>query len=213
VIKYPNRRIAAQVLNSLQQIPLRVISNEGLLASLVVLEKNDAWWEDLEERLDYNYTWSIATATSIAWVAIAYVFTVVDSFIGLGQNLNSNGQGVGTLWLWLLPLVIGWLLVPVAGRQKLVNAIQKANEIAYVASDDPPSQGAKSAEPVLARTLSDERAIEIQERRSGAFSHESKSAPIYNYARVWSWVGVVEEVAEAFEHVSERARKHKTVNV
>ena len=75
------------MLDRLQQIPLHIVTEGGLLAFLIVLPENDDWWKDLVGRLDYNYIWSIPTATSIAWVAIAFMFTLVDSFLNLGENL------------------------------------------------------------------------------------------------------------------------------
>jgi hypothetical protein len=218
-IKYPNRDVIARVLTSLQQVPLRVISRDGLLASLIVLPENDLWWDDLFERLDYSYTWNIATATNIAWVVIAFTFTVIDSFINLGQNINSNGQGVGTLWLWLLPLVVGWMQVPICSHEKLISAMEKANENAYVASpdsDDMPESAIDGAiepeiKPVLARTISDERAISLWERKQPNYWDEEKTAPIFNYARVWAWVDAAEEIADALEQASIRARRHQPV--
>lgn len=219
-IKYPNRMKAAQILTSLQQIPLRVTSEDGLLASLIVLSENDEWWDEMVDRLDYNYTWSISTATSIAWVAIAFIFTVVDSFTMLGQNINSNGQGVGSLWLWLLPLVVGWLLFPVSGRSKLVSALYRANEVACVASSDQDNDSAimearkPDFKPIFAKCISDDRAISLLERslRQAVYRDEGKSAPIFNYARFWGWLDVVEEVVEAFERASDKVKKHKSVS-
>lgn len=217
-IKYPNRKNAALILTSLQQIPLKVTSEDGLLASLIVLPENDQWWDEMVDRLDYNYTWSIATATSIAWVAIAFVFTVIDSFMSLGENLNSNGQGVGSLWLWLLPLVVGWLLIPVSGRTKLVGALYRANENVFVATPDVNQDtailedGKCTHEPISVRSMTDDRAIGMLERREAVYRDEGKSAPIFNYARFWGWVDVVEEVVEAFEHASDNVKKHKTVS-
>lgn len=75
--KYPNVAQAVKALSSLQQVPLQVSAEYGLLASTVVLKENDAWWKELTEGLDYIHTWSISAASSIAWVVIAYLFTVI----------------------------------------------------------------------------------------------------------------------------------------
>lgn len=42
-LKFPNAKRAPQVLSGLQQAPLRIIQEKGLLASLVVLPENDRW--------------------------------------------------------------------------------------------------------------------------------------------------------------------------
>jgi hypothetical protein len=63
-MKYPNKSHAALVLTNLQQTPLKVTSEGGLLASLVVLHENDEWWKELMERLNYGNTWSVAGESS-----------------------------------------------------------------------------------------------------------------------------------------------------
>lgn len=78
--KYPNVGRAIRVLSSLQQVPLEISEKYGMLASTVVLPENDTWWQELAEGLDYIHTWSISAASSIAWVVIAYLFTVIGEF-------------------------------------------------------------------------------------------------------------------------------------
>lgn len=56
-VKYPNAKNAVQILGSLQQAPLQLNAQDSLLASLVVLDFNDGFWEDLVERLDFVHTW------------------------------------------------------------------------------------------------------------------------------------------------------------
>jgi len=100
-----------------------------------------------------------------------------------------------------------------------VSAIEKVNEIAYVAGQDI-DDGCTvanaidvpcSTRPVLAKTISDERAIAVWERRQPNYWDEEKTAPIFNYARVWAWADAVEEVAEALEQASIRSRRHQPV--
>ena len=134
---FPNVRNAIRILSSLQQSPIRVVKEGGLLASLIVLPQNDEWWTELSEWIDYTHTWSISAAISIAWVVIAYIFTIIDSFTVGISNPNSNGQGVGLLWLWLLPIVIGWLQIsPKCDSARLRSAVERANRLARVATDD-----------------------------------------------------------------------------
>lgn len=54
-----------------------------------------------------EYTWFISTLSNIAWVVIAYILTVIDSFkvADLAKSVNWNGQGVGCLWLWVRKIV------------------------------------------------------------------------------------------------------------
>jgi hypothetical protein len=208
-ITYSNRDNAVRVLCILQQLPLEVVSDNGLLASLVVLPENDLWWEDLVERLDHGYTWSIATATNIAWVVVAFMFTVVDSFTNLGFKIYSNGQAVGSLWLWLLAIIVGWMQVPIFSHEMLLRALDKANSIAYVAGEDVPEVDASKPPdinpPIQARRISDERGIGICRKKEAQYSDEGKTPPIFNYARVWGLTELVEEVASVFEEASRKA--------
>ena len=207
--KYPNVKSAVRILSSLQQSPLRVDTDNLLLASLIMLPQNNEWWAELVVWLEYSHTWSISAATSIAWVIIAYVFTIVDYFSQGVQNvLNTNGQGVGSngsLWLWLLPIVVGWLqLSPKCDSIRLHQAVDRANSIAYVAN--PTSQ------PIKAENISRKRAIgiagsELNELRLD----EHSTPPIYNYARFLPWVQAVVVVSDAFGIICERDHHHDPV--
>ena len=207
---YPNIRNAIRVLSSLQQVPLRVTNKGGLLASLIVLPQNDEWWRVLIEWLDHPHTWSISAVTSIAWVVIAYIFTVIDSFTGdLAAAINANGQGVGSLWLWLLPIVIGWLQIsPKCDEVRVSTAVEKANEVAYTATD---------THPVLVRELTGERAIHLafgeEDDKDDVLRRDERiTAPIYNYARFLPWVQAVEKVYGTFGAASERYHHHESVD-
>jgi hypothetical protein len=203
---YPNVRNATRILSSLQQAPLEI--EKDLLAPLVVLPENDEWWSELNEGIDYTYTWSISAVTSIAWVVIAFLFTLVDSYTGgITNAINANGQGIGSLWLWLLPIVIGWLqLSPKCDSIRLLSAIERANRIAYVATDDGTSVPVKYTE-------SEARAFELSLLKVDHLRNDEKrTVPIYNYARLFAWVHAVETVSEAFEAASHRYHNHQSVD-
>jgi hypothetical protein len=203
--RYSNVKSAVRILSSLQQSALRVDTDDVLLASLIMLPQNDEWWEELVVWLEYPHTWSISAATSIAWVIIAYVFTIIDYFSQDVQSLNANGQGVGSigsLWLWLLPIVIGWLqLSPKCDSTRLHQAVDRANSIAYVAS--PTSQ------PIKATNISKKHAISIKRSElDEARLDERPTPPIYNYARFLPWVQTVVVVSDAFGIICERDHHH-----
>ena len=207
-ISYPNVDHAFNILNSLQQAPLKIIHEEGLLPSLVVLPENDAFWGELALWLDYTNTWSIAAATSILWVILAYLFTVIDTFTSLLPNTtgpfgSSDGQAVGTVWLWLLPVVVGWLQIsPKCERQRLKDALMRANAIAYVATD---------SDPKLVN--SDKQAFTMRESSEDTIHGDEKfTAPIFNYARLLPWTQNVEEVVAAFRNAAHQARARNRVN-
>jgi len=214
-ISYHNRSNAAKALIHLQQVPLRLTTRDGLLASLIVLPENDDWWDCLLDRLEQSHTWTIAAATSIAWVIIAFVFTIVDSLMNLGKNLNSNGQGVGSLWLWLVPIVVGWLWTPVCSYDKLKNAIDKANDLAFVAAEDilPQANGAPRTDtPRRAYDVSHRQAIRMHKARKVFTQDAARTAPVFNYSRLWEWSSVVETIARGFEEADRKARRHIPVD-
>jgi hypothetical protein len=205
---YPNARNAMRILSSLQQSPLVVTTEGSLLTSLVILHVNDDWWNELVIWLDYTHTWSISAVTSISWVVIAYLFTLVDSFTGdITTSINANGQGVGSLWLWLLPIITGWLQIsPKCDSNRLHQAVKRANKIAYVATP--------YGEPVLASSVSRHHAISlaVESLDNPVRWDEICTAPIYNYARFFSWVQAVEEISNVFQSASDRAHNHHSVN-
>jgi hypothetical protein len=211
--RYPNVKNAVKILSSLQQSPLRVDTDNVLLASLIMLPQNDEWWAELVVWLEYTHTWSISAAASIAWVIIAYVFTIIDYFSqGVQNALNGNGQGVGSigsLWLWLLPIVVGWLqLSPKCDSIRLHQAVDRANSIAYVAN--------RTSEPIKTSNISKKHAIsikrsELDDKLDEARLDECSTPPIYNYARFLPWVQTVVVVSDAFGIICERDHHHDPV--
>jgi hypothetical protein len=108
--KYPNRHHAVRILMRLQQVSMKLVQEDALFSSLVVLPENDPWWEELSNSLGYNYTWSITSATAIFWVVIAFVFTLINSFQSIANapnlDVELDGQAIGLIWFWLLSVVI-----------------------------------------------------------------------------------------------------------
>ena len=214
-INYPNSRKAVNALVYLQQVPLRLTTRDGLLASLIILPENDDWWECLVDRLEQTHTWTIAAATSIIWVIIAFVFTIVDSFMSMKENLNSTGQAVGSLWLWLVPIIVGWLWIPVCSYSKLKTAIDKANDLAFVAARDtlPQVNGSSNTEaPRRAHDVSHMQGVRVYKRGRVYTKDAARAAPVFNYSRIWGWSSAVEMIAQAFEHADRKARRHIPVD-
>jgi hypothetical protein len=126
-IKHKSKNSVARALISLQQTPLELTQDGRLLAFVSI---SDQWIREIVDRLNRRNAWSIATGSSIAWVIIAFIFTLIDALVSL-QNSNrdeANSLAVGTLWLWLLCLVIGWLWVPTFTCGELKSAIGHANQ-------------------------------------------------------------------------------------
>jgi hypothetical protein len=207
--KYPNAKNAVRILTNLQQSPLRVDTDDVLLASLIMLPQNDEWWNELVVWLEHPHTWSISAATSITWVTFAYIFTIVHYLTQDGQNTNPNGDGVGSigpLWFWLLPIVVGWLqLSPKCDSFRLHQAVDRANSIAHVADS--------TSQPIRAENSFKKRAIDIAQSESDKVRRDERSTPpIYNYARFLPWVQAVIVVSDAFGIISERDHHHDPID-
>ncbi|KAJ7661854.1 hypothetical protein B0H17DRAFT_1337114 [Mycena rosella] len=210
-ISYPNAHNAMRILNALQQAALKVNTEDALLASLVVLPENNFWWSELIVWLDMNYahTWSFANVASIGWVVVAFSLTVIDVFKDVTNNstppLNSNGLAVAFAWLWLLPIVTSWLQTgPRSDRSSLHRAVAHANELAYMATE--------IGAPVPAGILFNQRAICIARRHNHVGADEHRTAPVYNYARIFCWTAAVEAVYSAFNEATLRAENCTPVN-
>ncbi|KAJ8593631.1 hypothetical protein M405DRAFT_858772 [Rhizopogon salebrosus TDB-379] len=89
-VDYPNAVSAVSILSSLHQ---RMTPGGNVSLN--------------SEFVDYTHTWSIASATSIAWVVAAYMLTVANSLSDVYSDVQSNGEATGSIWLWLIPIVVG----------------------------------------------------------------------------------------------------------
>ncbi|KAJ8579784.1 hypothetical protein M405DRAFT_754097, partial [Rhizopogon salebrosus TDB-379] len=205
-VSFPNAEDAVRILISLQQTPLRITNEDSLLSSLVVLPENDNWWPTMAEFLNYTHTWSIASATTIAWVIIAYLLTVASSLSDVNTNINANGQGTGSVWLWLIPIVIGWLqLSPKCDYARVRRAMDNADTLAFVSTRDGIAKASQ---------LSERRAIFIDTTMEKPSSpDEDVTPPVCNYARAISWSRSAESVLDAFRMASKNAGAHIPVRM
>ncbi|KZP14862.1 hypothetical protein FIBSPDRAFT_979392 [Athelia psychrophila] len=222
---FPNIPQAVRILTNLQQTNVKVISTGGLLASLVVLPENDNWWATLAKSLNYTQTWSISAATSIAWVVIAYLFTIIDSFFDLLNSINANFMAV---------------ISPKCDMDRVEEAMEEANKIAYVASKPTylaPSimESTDTQTPPVTRPLfrhipsSPPHPIPIPctiMMASPHLRHQPSSpmmacrhSPLENLSQVPSGMmknavhlSTINEVSTAFHHASDKAKACKPVN-
>ncbi|KIM73392.1 hypothetical protein PILCRDRAFT_99326 [Piloderma croceum F 1598] len=204
-ISYLNVNHIFNILNSLQQALLKIIPEEGLLQSLVVLPENDAYWGELALWLDYTNTWSITAVTLILLVLLAYLFTVIDTFPPktTGPFGSSDGQAVGTVWFWLLPVVVGWLqMSPKCECQQLNNALMCTSTIACVTTDSG-----------LKLVNSDKWAFTMHEfSEDTSYINEKFTAPIFNYACFLPWTQNMEVVVATFCNAAHQAQAHHHVD-
>ncbi|KAJ7216598.1 hypothetical protein GGX14DRAFT_442128 [Mycena pura] len=204
--RYPNSRHAAFILCCLQQTALRVTTEGGRLASLIVLPENDPWWEELAEWLDHadTHTWTLSGVSSVAWVAIAYALTIIDAFSTIATDPNRGLSGVGSIWLWMLPVTIGYLQIsPRCDAERVATALGRANSISYVAG----SNGM-----INAAAVGEMRALSVHLHRGSLHHDQEATAPIYNYSRFLPFAQVVEEIATAFHCATEKGNRRVPVN-
>ena len=142
-------------------------------------------------------------AMNILWALVAFLLTIVDSledFDNFYSVPGDAGYSINAIWTYLLPVAVGWLYVgsqPEAGH--LHDALNDAHEIAYVAT---------ASEPVLASGVTGRstRAIEPSTRHIDyANADEKKSAPIFNYARVFIWSQHAEHILRLYQHAAAKA--------
>ena len=92
-------------------------------------------------------------------------------------------------------------------------AIDKANDLAFVAAPDSLPQDPPSADPPnRVNDVSHKQGIRLHKREKVLTKDAARAAPVFNYARIWEWSSVVEAVAQAFEHADRKARRHIPVD-
>ena len=204
-LHFPNRVNIPQALSALQHIPFRIDPSGPLLPSLIVLPHNDRYWKVLGAAARRTRQWSIPVAMNIIWVLVAFIFTIVDSFVDFDNFLTvpgDAGYSIAAVWTYLLPVVVGWLHV---GSQleadHLHDALNDAHDMAYVAT---------ALDPVPATRITGRstRAIEPSTRLIDYVNaDEKKTAPIFNYARVFIWSQYSEYILKLYEHAAAKTER------
>lgn len=197
-VDHPTSRAVLSILSSLQQVPLRLHPDRVRLPSLVVASENDSWWKCLAEFVDYTHTWSIASATSIAWVVVAYILTVANSLSNVYANVQSNGEATGSMWLWLIPIVVGWLqLSPKCDFNRLQAAYDRADRHSmHTKADIRAGMFPASSRRALAITAKDDDVISPD---------ELLTPPVFNYSRSLRWASTADAIFMVFKLESEKA--------
>jgi len=198
-VDYPNSRSAVSILVSLQQVPLKLHFDHTSFSSLVVLPENDIWWEYFSELVDYSHTWSVSTATSLVWVIVAYIMTVINS-----SNAYDSGRVTGSMWLWLIPIVIGWLQIsPKCDFGRLQSAYERADRY---------TRGATVKSDIGKPSAPSRRALTICAEEEDVMSpDELLTPPVFNYSRALQWASTVNTAFLVFKAASDKARNRITV--
>jgi hypothetical protein len=200
---YPNSHLelAAQTLSNLQQVSLDLPGNAEL-PSLIANQENQGWLEVLARGLDYPVPkWTLSSIMSVIYVTLADLFTWIDALSGPLSDLmiGATGESISTLWLCFLPIVIGNLqLSPKTDLDRIRGAFEQAKDhLRVVAANGSPEQDHRR----LLRSMGSRDIIN---------EDELSSAPVYFYARAFTWIRVVRKVADGFDAASQHASDHRT---
>ncbi|KAK2465076.1 hypothetical protein APHAL10511_002884 [Amanita phalloides] len=189
--------LAAQTLGNLQQVSLEIPDEDHVLPSLIVLEENQKWWQELYHGLDYSVPkWTLASIMSVLYVAVADLFTWIDTLSGplVMIAVNATGESISSLWLCFLPIVIGNLQIsPKSDCERISTAFSKANKFLHIARDEGAPERA------------DCNYIYIQEPCDAIDEDEMCSAPVFFYARAFKWLEFARQVTDAFRAASQHA--------
>jgi len=200
-INHPNSDAIPTAISALQHIPVQLSSNPALLPSLIVLPQNDGYWRLLLKSARKIRRWSLPLIMNFIWVIVAALLTIIDSFYR--PIPGEIGYGTVTSLAYLLPLIIGWLHVGSEPEpDHLKESLEEASGVAWVATD-------RRDEPVLAKTLvgQQKRPIEFVGRLDvdPARRDELTTNPIFNYARVFPWSQMAEDIFKSAKNAATKA--------
>jgi hypothetical protein len=206
-LKFPNSKSISTVVAAFQHAPIQISLDPALLSSLIVLQKNDGYWESLLKGVKKTRRWSIPLVMNFVWVVVATLLTVIDSFYS--PPAGDVGYAIVAIWTYLLPLIMGWLHV---GSQPEPNHLREclevANRSAWVATDDKNS-------PALAEDVAGHstQAIEFSSGEVDlAWRDELRTVPVFNYSRVFIWSLNAQRVLSFVKNASGKAKKRMPVD-
>ena len=196
--------------SALQHIPFRIDGSGSLLPSLVILSQNNQYWQNLGAAAKRTRQWTIPVVMNIIWVLVAFLLTIVDSFVDFDNFVTlpgDAGYSITAMWTYLLPLIVGWLQV---GSQPEANhlrrALDDANNIAYMAT---------TTEPALATHVTYRPtyyAIEYSTKHdNSSTTDEEKTAPIFNCSRVFIWSQSAEYISNLCKNAAAKAVRRTRV--
>ena len=207
-LHFPNNADPPLALSALQHIPFRIDASGHLLPSLIVLPQNNDYWKFLAAVAKRTRQWSIPMVMNIFWVLVAFSFTIVGSLVDFQEVISVPGDvgyPIVAVWSYLLPLVIGWLYV---GSQTeaghLRDALDEAHHMAYAATATEPAPALQTPNHPQAIKYSTELIDHVN-------ADEKKTAPIFNYARVFIWSQNTEYILGLYRHADAKAHKRQTV--
>ncbi len=201
--RYPNRNYTARAFNALQHCCFYLEPSDDVLASIILLPQNDAWWEGLVKALEARrHGWTISAFVNLMWVLIALILTIINALNSPNQDFNANGQSLGLLWLWLYPVVVGWIVLsPECDRQWLETQLLLAGSKAVIATDKPEK---------FDKCPSNKHPITLCKPGTPSFlkfpnDDIYRTLPIFDFARVYWLNQVVLDYFQSYHSVTEKA--------
>lgn len=202
----PRVQDATVLLEAAQQVPLRMSNKRGWLASLVLLEDNRDWWARLSTRLlSTKRKLTLSLVAQLLVAVIAWILTTVGSFGSqLGDHAEALAFSSSALWTWLVPIICGWVIVGTQGHADDVSEALRAN-LAYRAP-------AVAGEPLVCRKQEgfrvddgdDPGARDLNFAGFNIHGDGIKSGPVYNYARIYTWRHMAQQVFVVFEAAADK---------
>ena len=139
-----------------QQVPLRASQEQGWFSSLIVSGENHRFWENLKRTLSYTRRkTTLSLVTQIVVAIIAWLLTIISSFIAESGDPSSTSLqiSVGSLWLWMvsqcgskvfnliswtqIPVIWGWLLVGSQSRRRSIDMALSQNPASRAVNTTP----------------------------------------------------------------------------
>ncbi|GAB1311470.1 hypothetical protein MFIFM68171_01680 [Madurella fahalii] len=209
---FPGSQLASRVgdatvlLEAAQQAPLRMSYKRGWLASLVLLGSNRDWWERLSARLlATKRKMTLALVAQLLVAVTAWILTTVGSFGSqLGDHAEALAFSSSALWTWLVSIICGWVIVGTQGHADDVGEALRA-DAAYRAP-------AAAGKPLVCRKQEGFRVADGDDpgvrdfnfAGFGIHGDEIKSGPVYNYARMYTWRHMAQQVFDIFEVAADK---------
>ncbi|KAG7451519.1 uncharacterized protein BT62DRAFT_1000769 [Guyanagaster necrorhizus] len=208
--RYPNRNYTARAFNALQHCCFYLEPSDDVLASVIVLPQNDAWWEGLVQELESRRLgWTISAFFNLIWVLISFILTIIDALNTPNQDTNASGQSIGLLWLWLYPVVVGWIVLsPECDRRWLESQLLHAGSKAVIASETP-GQFYKCPPNKHPITLCRPGTSRWKFPNDDIY----RTLPIFDYARAYWLNQVVLDYFQSYHSIAEKAHARGLVQV
>ena len=224
--------------SALQHIPFKIDVSRPPFQSTDDNAKEE-YWNTLDSAATDTRQWSIPVIMNIFWALVALSFTIVGSLVAFQEVISIPGDvgyPIVAVWSYLLPLVVGWFYV---GSQLKANQLRDALSNAYekaflgpAKQPDPTKQFDLATQPDLTtqpdlakypdpvkqpdpvdNTSEPSKGIEysIELIDHDVNADEKKTAPIFNYARVFVWSQYAEQILNLYPRANRREGRSRNI--